>query len=306
MPEIDAVQIQFSPQSLGLLNLSLGFIMFGVALQLTVDDFRQLARAPRPAFVGLASQFVVLPALTFALVLLVQPPPSIALGMILVAACPGGNISNFMSLHADGHVALSVTLTAVSTVAAMACTPLNLALWGGLYPPTASLLQAVDVSFWNVFQTVTVVLGGPLLAGMAVRHAAPATARRLSRVMQGLSIALFAVIVGVALARNVTPLVGHLDTVFGLVLVHNAAALAAGYGLSAAAGLPVRDRRTLAIETGIQNSGLGLILTFNFFGGLGGMALVAGWWGIWHIVSGLALSSLWRAQPVGALSSDVG
>jgi BASS family bile acid:Na+ symporter len=226
--------------------------------------------------------------------------------MILVAACPGGNISNFMAMNADGHVALSVTLTAVSTVAAIACTPLNLALWGGLYAPAAPLLRAVDVSFWNVFQTVTLILGAPLLAGMAVRHGAPAVALRLSRVMQGLSIVLFAAIVGVALARNFTSLIGHLGTVFGLVLVHNAAALAAGYGLSAAAGLPVRDRRTLAIETGIQNSGLGLILIFNFFGGLGGMALVAGWWGIWHIVSGLALSSFWRAQPVGALSSEAG
>jgi len=304
MPDVDAVQIQFSAQSLQGLNLSLAFIMFGVALQLTVDDFRQLARRPRPALVGVASQFFALPLLTFLLVLAMRPAPSIALGMILVASCPGGNISNFMSMNADGNVALSVTLTAISTVAAILFTPLNLAFWGGLYEPAEPILQAVDVSFWNVFETVALILGIPLVLGMAVRHWAEDAARRISRVMQGLSIALFAVIVVVALMNNFGPLTGYLGAVFGLVLVHNATALSTGYGLGSVAGLPVQDRRTLAIETGIQNSGLGLILIFNFFGGLGGMALVAGWWGIWHIVSGLGLSFFWQRQPLPALSTE--
>jgi BASS family bile acid:Na+ symporter len=304
MPDVDAVQIQFSAQSLRVLNLSLAFIMFGVALQLTVDNFRQLARRPRPALIGVVSQFFVLPLLTFLLVLALQPTPSIALGMILVASCPGGNISNFMSMNANGNVALSVTLTAISTVAAILFTPVNLAFWGGLYAPAEPILRAVDVSFWTVFKTVALILGLPLIGGMAVRHWAEAAAQRISRVMQGLSIAIFAVIVLVALMNNYASLIGYLGAVFGLVLVHNATALSAGYLLGTAAGLPIRDRRTLAIETGIQNSGLGLILIFNFFGGLGGMALVAGWWGIWHIVSGLGLSFFWQRQPIPALSAE--
>jgi len=278
--------------------------MFGVALRLTLDDFQQLARRPRPALIGVASQFFVLPLLTFLLVLAFQPAPSIALGMILVASCPGGNISNFMSMNANGNVALSVTLTAISTVAAILFTPLNLAFWGGLYAPAEPILQAVDVSFWNVFKTVVLILGIPLILGMSVRHWAESTARRIGRGMQGLSIALFAIIVVVALMNNFESLIGYLGAVFGLVLVHNATALSVGYGLGSMAGLPVQDRRTLAIETGIQNSGLGLILIFNFFGGLGGMALVAGWWGIWHIVSGLGLSFFWQYQPLPALSTE--
>lgn len=302
MPDVDAAQVQFSAQSLRALNLSLSVIMFGVALQLTVDDFRALLRRPRPALVGVASQFVVLPLLTFLLVLAVRPAPSIALGMILVASCPGGNISNFMSMNANGNVALSVTLTAISTVAAIGFTPLNLAFWGGLYAPAGTILEAVDVTFWSVFQTVTLILGVPLVLGMSVRHWADAAARRLSRIMQGLSIAIFAVIVIVAIFNNARSLIGYLGAVFGLVLVHNAVALLAGFLMGSAAGLPVCDRRTLAIETGIQNSGLGLILIFNFFDGLGGMALVAAWWGVWHIVSGLAVSFFWRRQSLPAFS----
>ena len=303
MPDVDAVQIQFSAQRLQVLNLSLALIMFGVALQVTVDDFRQLARQPRPVLVGMASQFVALPLLTFLLVIATRPAPSIGLGMILVASCPGGNISNFMSMNANGNVALSVTLTAISTVAATLLTPANLALWGSLYAPAAPILRTVDVSFWSVFTTDALILGGPLVLGMSVRHWAADLAQRISRVMQGLSIVIFAAIVMVALANNFAALIAYLPVVLGLVLVHNAAALSVGYGLGSAAGLPVRDRRTLAVETGIQNSGLGLILIFNFFDGLGGMALVAGWWGIWHIVSGLGLSCFWRYRLLPALAA---
>jgi len=302
MAEIDAVRINFSAQNLLLLNVSLGFIMFGVALNLTVADFRRLIRNPKPALVGVCSQFFVLPALTFLLVWALRPTPSIALGMILVSACPGGNVSNFMSLNAGGNTALSVTLTAISTVLAIVLTPLNLSIWGGLYGPAAPILTAVDVSFWRVFEIVTLILGVPLVLGMTVRRITPEWARRLSRLMQVLSIALFAGIVLFALRANFQYLMGYLGVVFDLVLLHNAAALVTGYQLAAWTGLPRPDRQTLALETGIQNSGLGLILIFNFFDGLGGMAVVAGWWGVWHIVSGLALSFYWRERPLPLIS----
>jgi BASS family bile acid:Na+ symporter len=285
-----------------LLNVALGVIMFGVALNLTTEDFKRLARQPRPALVGVCSQFLLLPAVTFLLVWVLRPRPSIALGMILVSACPGGNISNFMSLNAGGNTALSVTLTAVATVGALLLTPLNLSFWGGLYPPAASILTSVDVSFGRVVETVTLILGVPLVLGMTVRRLAPERAQRWSRWMQGLSLFLFAGIVLFALRANFRYLVGYVGVVFDLVLIHNAVALAAGYQVAYWTGLPTNDRQTLALETGIQNSGLGLILIFNFFDGLGGMAVVAGWWGVWHIVSGLGLSFYWRFRPVPLVS----
>jgi len=302
MPEIDAVRLNFSAQNLLLLNVTLGVIMFGVALNLTVEDFKRLAHHPRPALIGVCSQFLLLPAITFLLIWGLRPRPSIALGMILVAACPGGNISNFMSLNADGNTALSVTLTAVATVAAIVLTPLNLSFWGGLYPPAASILTTVDVPPWRVFKTVALILGVPLVLGMTVRRLLPERAQRLSRWMQGISILLFVGIVLFALRANFQYLIGYVGIVFDLVLIHNAIALGAGYQFAYWTNLSPQDRQTLALETGIQNSGLGLILVFNFFDGLGGMAVVAGWWGVWHIVSGLALSFYWRSHPVPLLS----
>lgn len=302
MSEIDAVRINFSAQNLMLLNVSLGVIMFGVALNLTVEDFTTLFRHPKAVLVGVCSQYVLLPAVTFLIVWLLEPMPSIALGMILVAACPGGNISNFMSMNAEGNTALSVTLTALSTVLAIVFTPLNLALWGGLYEPASDILTAVDVSFWSVFKIVTLILGIPLLLGMTVRRVAGDYARQLSRVIHVTSIVLFAGIVVFALRANFQYLIGYLGVVFDLVLIHNGVALLVGYQFANWTNLPWPSRKTLALETGIQNSGLGLILIFNFFDGLGGMAIVAGWWGVWHIVSGLGLSFFWRSRPLPLVS----
>jgi BASS family bile acid:Na+ symporter len=151
MSEIDAVRLNFGARNL-LLNVTLGVIMFGVALNLTVEGFKRLVRHPRPALIGVCAQFLPLPAITFLLVWVLQPRPSIALGMILVATCPGGNISNFMSLNAEANTALSITLTAAATVGAIVLTPLNPSFWGGLYPPAASILTTMDVSFGRVFE----------------------------------------------------------------------------------------------------------------------------------------------------------
>jgi BASS family bile acid:Na+ symporter len=115
--------------------------MFGVALDLKVSDFKAVLVMPKPVLIGLAGQFLLLPAFTFLLVLAIKPAPSIALGMMLVAACPGGNISNFLTHYARGNTALSITMTAMSTAVAIVMTPLNLSLWGGLNPETAKILK---------------------------------------------------------------------------------------------------------------------------------------------------------------------
>ena len=132
MIDIDSVRLNFSPESLMLLNAILSIVMFSIALDLRISDFKKLMLAPKALLTGMVSQFLVLPALTFAMLSLTNPRPSIALGLILIAACPGGNISNFITHRAGGNAALSVSMTGISTLAAILFTPLNVAIWGSL------------------------------------------------------------------------------------------------------------------------------------------------------------------------------
>ena len=295
--EIDMVVLNFSPTSLQILNLILAVVMFSIALELRVSDFTRLLQAPRALLTGLFSQFILLPALTFLLVVLTNPQPSIALGLILVAACPGGNISNFITHRAGGNAALSVSLTAFSTVSAIVLTPANIAFWGSLYAPTREILQRTAIDPVSVAITVGLMLVLPLILGMTLNARRPDITARLRRPMQYVSMGIFIAFVVLALAANWALFLQYATAVAALVLVHNALALGGGYALASAVGLSAFDRRAVTIETGIQNSGLGLILIFGFFDGLGGMAVVAAFWGMWHILSGISLAGVMARTP---------
>ena len=295
---IDNAQLNFSNDNLWILNICLAVVMFGVALGLKLSDFWNIMKEPKPVILGLLSQFILLPLLTFLLIYIMKPQASIALGMIMIAACPGGNISNFMTQIAGGNSALSVTLTAFATLLSIFFTPFNLQFWGSLYGPTNEILQEVSISPFDVFQTIILILGFPLIAGMLVNALLPNISAILSKVLKPLSIGLFIALVGIALFNNLDLFGQYIDQIIFLVFLHNAIAIISGYQLGKIGGLSSPDRRTLAVETGIQNSGLGLLLIFSFFSGLGGMAIVAGWWGIWHIVSGLSLAYIWNRKKV--------
>jgi BASS family bile acid:Na+ symporter len=233
---------------------------------------------------------LALPALTFFLVLLFQPHPSIALGLMLVAACPGGNISNFITHRAGGNAALSVTMTGFATVGAILLTPINISFWGNMYAPTREILRSTQIDPADVAITVTFMLILPLCLGILLNARRPDLAERLRRPMQALSMIIFVAFIVLALAANWAYFLGFAGLVAGLVIVHNALALGTGYLCATLAKLSPFDRRAVTIETGIQNSGLGLILIFAFFDGLGGMAVAAAFWGIWHAISGIALA----------------
>lgn len=294
MLPIDAVDLRFDEASLATMEVVLALIMAGVALDLSVDDFRRVIARPIAPAVGLVSQFLLLPAGTFLLTLLLPVPPSVKLGLILVAACPGGNISNFMTHLGGGRTETSVGMTAVSTVAALGMTPFNLSFWGGLSADTAPLLQEVALDPLRLARTVATLLLVPLAVGMGTAAWLPGVAARLRRPMKVGSVLFFVVFVGVAFAKNIDHFLGHIATVAGPVALVNGFALALGWTAAAAARLDVPDRRAVAIEVGIQNSGLGLLVVFAAFGGLGGMAVTAGWWSIWHIVTGLGIAGWWR------------
>jgi BASS family bile acid:Na+ symporter len=297
MSEIDAVRLHFTPGSLIALDVILAFVLFGVALDMKLGDFRGLLTAPRGTLIGLAAHSLLLPALAFLLTLVLDPEPSIALGMILVASCPSGNISNFLVNYAHGNPALSVTIAAFSMLGSVAFTPFNLAFWGGLHPGTRAILHDVQLSPWQVLGTIVVLLAIPTLLGMTVAHRHPRFAARARRPFRVLSLAFFALFVVGALVANLEFFAAHVPRVAPFVFLLNALALATGYYTAKLARLPEADRRAVSFEVGIQNSGFGLALVFNFFGGLGGMAVVAAWWGIWHLLAGTTLAAWWRRRP---------
>lgn len=314
---LDHIRLNFSPESLHMLNIALAFIMFGVALEIKVEHFRKLFSAPMSALVGFASQFLVLPLITFLFTLIIKDyiTPTMALGMILVAACPGGNISNFITSLARGNVALSVSLTAIATIGAVFFTPFNFAVWGGwfidIYSKTdaAALVRPLEIDVYQMFQTVFIILGLPLIAGITINHRFPQFASKIVRRIKQLSIIIFAAIVILALKNNFEYFIQAIEYIFLIVLAHNAIALGSGYMMGKVFRRPGIDRKTIAIETGIQNSGLALVLIFNpkIFPPemeLGGMAIIAAWWGIWHILAGLFIAGYWTKFSYGLQASQ--
>jgi bile acid:Na+ symporter, BASS family len=296
--DIDLVRLNFSPQSLQILNIAIAVIMFGVALDMHPDDFRRVLRSPRAPLIGLSCQFLLLPALAFALTLLLKPQPSIALGLILVASCPGGNFSNFLTHFGRGNVALSVTMSSISTAVSIIMTPLNLSFWGQMNPQTAALLKSIAMEPGQIFSTVLQILILPLILGMALHVKFPQVADKLKRPFQIFSLLFLLIFIGMALSNNMGYFLKYIGMAAWIVAICNAMALSMGYFTARLLRLPAYDARAVSIEVGIQNAGFGLILVFNFFNGLGGMALIAAWWGVWHLVSGLALASFWRSKPL--------
>ena len=302
MNELDSIQIHFDNSSLWVLNIALAIVMFGVSLGISVEDFKRLLKEPKLVLIGIFSQFILLPFFTFLLIMVVKPQPSIALGMIMVAACPGGNISNFMTHLAKGNTALSVSLTAFATFLAMFMTPFNFEFYSNLYTPTAELLKDVQVAPFELVKLVLLILGVPLVLGMWLRNKNEILANKISKFLRPFSIILFVAIVIIAFANNLDVFNKYVHHVLALGILHNMLAILLGLMVAKLFGLSFKNQKALAIETGIQNSGLGLLLIFTFFNGLGGMAIMAAFWGIWHIISGLLLSLYWSKKSEKVLA----
>ena len=294
---LDSVQINFNPDSFLLLNSLLALMMFGASLSVRLADFQFLLKSPRAPAIGLICQFVLLPLITYLITRILTIDPSMALGMILVASCPGGSFSNIMTWLARGHLATSVSMTGISTLAALVMTPLNFAFYGGLNPDTRDILARISVEPLEIMNLILLVLVVPLLAGMLVGNYFPSLARRLDTPFRWLSMLLFFAFVAIAFGANGGLFVQYAHLFIGLVILHNAIALLIGYFSSRLTGLDSEQTRAVTLEVGIQNSGLGLIIVFNFFPDLGGMMIITAFWGVWHLVSGLSLALFWSRRP---------
>lgn len=291
---LDALKIGLNPASQLGLAVALFMMMTAIALSLRPDHFTFLRRDPVLYFGGLAAQLIALPAMTIALAMILNPPPSVALGMIVVASCPGGNVSNFMTWSARGDVAYSVSLTAGSSVVAALWTPLAILFWSSLYPPTADLLRNIEFDRVGFIAQTAFLLGAPLIIGMTTGLKAPQLAARLQKPLGAVGASILAVIIITGTIDFWPILIGAWRHFLAPVVIHNLAAFALG----AAAGLLLARtkarRRTLAFEVGIQNTGLAIVLLLGQLEGLGGAAAVAASWGVWHFVSGGAMIGLYR------------
>jgi len=291
--DIDSIKINFDSNGLWVLNIVIAIIMFGVALGITIDDFKRLLKNPKILFVGVLSQFILLPAFTFLAILIIKPHPSFALGMMMIAACPGGNVSNFFSKMAGGNAALSVSSTAFATLTCIVMTPFNLQFWGSLYEPTNIILKSVELNWIDLLKLVSLILGIPLILGMLIKQYHSEMAEKIEKLLKPISMTVFILLIFVAFSQNLEVFVSYIHYVLFLVIFHNIFAFIIGFYTAKAFGLNEADTKTISMETGIQNGGLGLLLIFGFFDGLGGMALLAAFWGIWDVFSGMALATFW-------------
>ena len=307
---LDQVTINFSAAGTHLVNSILALIMFGVALDIRLNVFKEVLLKPKALITGLTSQLILMPSLTFLLIILFHKwlTPTISMGMILVSACPGGNISNFMTNLAKGKTELSVTMTAFNTALAIFTTPLIFKIYGGLYvdymaKASGNLLQPIIIPLGQMFYTIFILLGIPLTLGLLCTHFFPKFSQKISPTFRKVSMGLFLLIVIMAFSNNFDLFLKHIQWIFIIVLVHNGLALLTGFSFASLFRVDRKERRAITIETGIQNSGLGLALLFNpkIFPpemAIGGMLFITAWWGIWHIVSGLGLSYSWSKKPL--------
>ena len=299
---IDSISVSLNAGGMNTINIVLAFVMFGVALGIRPKTFIEVFKNPKSVLLGMLCQIVLLPLFSFLLALAFGQSISwtMAMGMILVASCPGGNISNFMSSLSKANIELSVSLTAISTALAVFTTPFNFWLYGNLYLRFADIASEVphlSIPLWDVFKTIVILLGIPLVLGVMTSHYLPRVAQKLKKPLQWFSILFFIAMVVLSFMGNLDAFLKCIKYIFLVVLLHNLLALAIGWCVGSACRVPRRDRRTLTIETGIQNSGLGLVLLlgtsiFADFPPHGGTLVITAWWGVWHIVSGLAVSTM--------------
>lgn len=296
MHPVDTLRIHFNADQLIILNMAMAFLMFSVALDIKLSDFRAVVRFPKAVFVGLTVQYLLFPLFTLLLVYLFKPPVSVAMGMVLVSMCPSGNMTNFLVHFAKANIALSVTLNAIIILSASFVTPAGFLFWSKFIENSEELRKSFSISMLDMALIIVQLIVLPLFVGMWLHAKFPALIEKIRPWVQRIALLIFFSILVLAVLANRENVLNYLGFVFVLVLVHNLGALGSGYGLAKMFRLPEQDCRALAFEAGIHNTALGLLLIFRFFDGLGGMALIAAWWGIWDLITGYGLAMYWRKR----------
>lgn len=283
------------------LSLVLALMVFSVALELKIDDFRRVAKAPRAVVCGLIPQFILLPVGTWLATLALDLPANVEAAMILVAACPGGSLSNVITHFGRGNTALSVSVSAVASVIALFATPFNFGWMIATNPATAGWLRELNLDASGIWVSLVLLLAVPMGLGLWVAYRFPGITARIQKPLANLSLALLLAFIVLGLIKERQLLTLGLLPMLAIVILHNASGLFFGWITSVVMRVSERDRRAVMIEGGMQNSGLALgIIALQFNSDLG-MVIIASLWGMWHIVSGLTLAFWWRRQDARAV-----
>ena len=278
------------------LSLVLATMVFSVALELKLDDFKRVAQAPRAVVCGLIPQFILLPVGTWLATLALNLPANVEAAMILVAACPGGSLSNVVTHLGRGNTALSVSISAVASVIALFATPFNFSWMIATNPATASWLRELAIDPSGIWFSLLVLLAVPMSLGLLVSHRYTALAERIRKPLGKFAVGALILFIIAGLIKERQLLTLGLLPLLLIVVLHNACGLCFGWLTSRVMRVSTRDMRAVIIEGGMQNSGLALgIIAVEFNSDLG-MVTLASLWGIWHIVSGMALAYWWRRQ----------
>lgn len=279
-----------------ILSLVLATMVFSVALELKVSDFRRVAQTPKAVVCGLIPQFILLPVGTWLATLALDLPPNVEAAMILVAACPGGSLSNVVTHLGRGNTALSVSVSAVASIIALVATPFNFSWMVAANPATAGWLKTLDIDPSGIWISLFLLLALPMALGLVFSHQLPALTARIQKPLGNFSLLALLAFIVLGLIKERQLLTLGLLPMLAIVIAHNASGLFFGWATSKAMGVSERDRRAVMIEGGMQNSGLALgIIAVQFNSDLG-MVLIASLWGMWHIVSGLSLAYFWRKK----------
>ncbi|MFW6051921.1 MAG: bile acid:sodium symporter family protein [Myxococcota bacterium] len=264
----------------------LGLVMFGMGMTLRVEDFARVAAQPRAALGGVAAQFVVMPLVAYALAHAAGLPPALAAGVVLVGSCPGGTASNVVTFLARGDLALSVTMTSVATLLAPLVTPLL--VWGlaGRWVP---------VDFAALLLSILQIVLAPVLLGLLLHHRAPRLVARALPATPIVSVLTIVLIVAGIVGATAPRLADAGPPLLAVVAAHNGLGLALGYAAAAALGLALAQRRTIALEVGMQNSGLAVALAVAHFDPMAALAGAA--FSVWHNLTGPALATWWARSP---------
>lgn len=264
------------------ISLLLGIIMFGMGLTLSLDDFKGIVKAPKSVFIGVLAQYTIMPLLAFALANLFQLPPEVAVGVILVGCCPGGTASNVMTFLAKGNTALSVTVTAISTILAPIMTPSLTLLFASKWLP---------VSAGDMFLSIVQIVLIPIVLGVVIRLLFQKQVDKSVKVLPLVSVVGIVLVASAVVAVNKESIATTGLLIFSVVILHNVLGLLLGYLLAKILKLDFQDQKAISIEVGMQNSGLGSALALAHFAPVA--AVPSALFSVWHNISGPLLATWW-------------